>query len=499
MVFSIVGRVFARLALARPALARPLSFTVAVCSSTLQAATALRTSPPLAPSLAGMAAAMKDIKDAIKDIAGLTSAEVEYLTARGFGNVRIFARAAPSPELFITRVFTPYVQGMEIGGTMHKLDRDPVLAEASFVVAWEEAAAARTAELRHASEGAPLAALGPPGAYYTTAPQARTQSTLLPGDWQRQVDRWESQWTPKRTFPSKILQGSETVLARLLYEKDVTRQFTPLGLCDIVATRAYHYDGSVNVDRLERPKPDQALNISHAGEVYVDNGNRENTKSLTSWDANDAITSNLWALRWADLASDGPAEDFQNLLVKLIRSPDVDLYVFQPLYTSLSWRIAMAMREGASWDQASADLKRDRGWIDDQVQKLTREHRERRERRAVTPQRAPRGHSAQRGRSPAHRARSPAPSGRDHGGRQRSRSRQAQRASHKAPPKEGNYDRDKRARSVSRGGREYCKNFLAGKCKRKNCKYSHECPNCRKPGCAGGAGCTKSGNAGHKR
>ena len=43
-----------------------------------------------------------------------------------------------------------------------------------------------------------------------------------------------------------MVYGAEEVLARMLWEKDVSMMFTPLGLGEVVATRSYTATGQVN-------------------------------------------------------------------------------------------------------------------------------------------------------------------------------------------------------------------------------------------------------------
>ena len=44
--------------------------------------------------------------------------------------------------------------------------------------------------------------------------------------------------------------GADGTLARMLYEKHMTRQFTPVGLSEIYKSRTYNTDKSVNMARL---------------------------------------------------------------------------------------------------------------------------------------------------------------------------------------------------------------------------------------------------------
>ena len=128
----------------------------------------------------------------------------------------------------------------------HKSDQNPELTTAILTVAFEDAQTLRQRDLDVPGSGA-----GSGGAPLQNNGQPRPKG-LEKGDWQRGVDRWQSQWDPPRTFPNKMLVGAEDVLARLLWEKRVSKAFMPLFLSEIIDTRAYQSDG--NTDRVAKPR-----------------------------------------------------------------------------------------------------------------------------------------------------------------------------------------------------------------------------------------------------
>ena len=67
-------------------------------------------------------------------------------------------------------------------------------------------------------------------------------------NWDREYGwrRLRGLYTPKRSFPHKMVAGAEEVLARLLLEIDVSKTFTPLGLGEIIAVRSHDANGRVN-------------------------------------------------------------------------------------------------------------------------------------------------------------------------------------------------------------------------------------------------------------
>ena len=80
-----------------------------------------------------------------------------------------------------------------------------------------------------------------------------TATTLSSKDWLEGVANWESQWRgTTRAFKTAEICGSEKVLARLLFQKLMSRNYTPLFLTDIVSTRTYRADGQLNTHAASR-------------------------------------------------------------------------------------------------------------------------------------------------------------------------------------------------------------------------------------------------------
>ena len=241
----------------------------------------------------------------------------------------------------------------------HKSERHADITETVFFVAWEEANLLRDREFA-ATVSAPLPPLA--AQEHGPNPPAQKAPVVLPlADWQRGVDRWEQQWTPKREFPTSMLTGSDFVLARLLWERNVSRVFTPLGLTEVVCTRAFNLDGTININRVDKPQRDAALRISATG-VETESATAADTELGSKWDTADAIDANGWALRWAEYASDPVWDDWRNWLLRLLRETGFGLKPFSYFYLVAGWRIAMAMRGGVTWDEAVTKLMADANW-----------------------------------------------------------------------------------------------------------------------------------------
>ena len=296
---------------------------------------------------------------AIKEESGLSDDDIEDLVAKGYTTIRLFARAPTNVDKLIERIVEPYVVGVTIDLLEHKSERHADITETVFFVAWEEANLLRDREFA-ATVSAPLPPLA--AQEHGPNPPAQKAPVVLPlADWQRGVDRWEQQWTPKREFPTSMLTGSDFVLARLLWERNVSRVFTPLGLTEVVCTRAFNLDGTININRVDKPQRDAALRISATG-VETESATAADTELGSKWDTADAIDANGWALRWAEYASDPVWDDWRNWLLRLLRETGFGLKPFSYFYLVAGWRIAMAMRGGVTWDEAVTKLMADANW-----------------------------------------------------------------------------------------------------------------------------------------
>ena len=123
-------------------------------------------------------------------------------------------------------------------------------------------------------------------------------ATLRTGQWCEQVEKYESSWSPLRSFPVKMLLGAESVFARLLHEANSSRMFTPVGLGDFWKNRAYAANGQLNV-LAQKKSEDKAL--VEANHQHV---------SKTQWAIIDGLETVKWAKTWAAYGPDEVADMF---------------------------------------------------------------------------------------------------------------------------------------------------------------------------------------------
>ena len=81
-----------------------------------------------------------------------------------------------------------------------------------------------------------------------------------------------------------------------------------------------------------------------------------------TWQFMDGVMSIYWALRWAAYAADDTAEDFIQFWETNVRS-NPSLQSAQIIFHAAQWKIAVEMREGATWDNAFRALQKDNDWM----------------------------------------------------------------------------------------------------------------------------------------
>ena len=475
------------------------------------------------------AAAAKAAFQEMLEESGLNDAERNYLKAKGITTARHLERSASDEHEYIQALVNPYLQGTTVATEEHKADRDVEVAKTCFLVCLDLVKESRQPQpaAAAAAGGQVAAATGVAGAATAPAtPAASTATTLSARDWTEGINNWEAQWKgTSRSFKTAEIAGSEKVLARLLFQKLSSRNFTPLFLTEVVATRTYRSDGQLNNHAAAR-RQDSALETvakgiaRQMGEEVPDYHDDGRLVALSRAMVEDCLRANSWALRWVAMGSEDNIERVEEFWKNAIRTNAFgdrfgDMKIFQQVYTAAQWRIAYAMKAGVTFDTAIDEFIKDERWLERQVKqaelvsntrggKDSGKHADEKGRKGGGRDRDGRHGDRRRSRS---RSKGGKGGGRDRDRRHsRSRSRGGRyirNADHGSSQQDKAFkDRGRHDRSVSRGGTQLCRNFNCGICKKpgKNdpnpdkksvCKFSHTCWNCRRPNCKGAAHCSK--------
>ena len=407
---------------------------------------------------------------------GLPEEALAYLRARGLLSERRLAAVAATQAEFVEIIVQPFFNGFEVAGVSHKSQQDPALARALLVIACQMAHEATRAG---AATPAPLVPAAPSGgATPQAAIPARAPSALSPGEWKLQIEQFESKWTPRRVFLQKLLIGAETVLARLLHELHTTRLFTPLGLGEILRVRAYTTSGQVN--HLATKQRDAAFSLATGKDGAAELSLRSQSWSPSSqWAIPDGLEAVKWAIVFAGHTDcDEVADNWVERFRCMVRLRGDRLDFVKAVYDASSWRLALDMRSGFSFEAATKAISRDTPWLS----AFEGQYRAPAQERGERPERGDRRHQERGDRRQQER-----------GDRKRSRNRRRRTRS----PGRSEKHRDRRAspppsalatgarlseaswvHANDAAGKNICKNFNRGVCKAKECKRSHRCAIC---------------------
>ena len=155
--------------------------------------------------------------------------ELEYLQKKGIVSARHLARAASDDLEFAARVIQPFVDGVDIDGTLHKVSRCADGSRTCFLVAYDLSLEKKAQGFAQAATQSIAPQSGAPQLAGTAAaaPLQSTASVLAIADWDDLKSTWEKQWVPSRKFDDHQLLGAERILARTLYQIRHTRAFAP--------------------------------------------------------------------------------------------------------------------------------------------------------------------------------------------------------------------------------------------------------------------------------
>ena len=179
----------------------------------------------------------------------------------------------------------------------------------------------------------------------------KSKKELEPGEFEDRCAKWERQFVQvARTFPRRLLQGADEAMARVMWEKVVTRDYKPPMLGEVIFSRTFQANGKLN---------------EHASDPYVpaseDEKPEPEKKRLkfknpdTTWGFLHALEANKWLWVWAGLCEDISIVPFVEFLKDLVEN-GTSLKVCKRLYVKLMWGICTEMQKGETADQAFNSL-----------------------------------------------------------------------------------------------------------------------------------------------
>ena len=283
----------------------------------------------------------------------------EYLDLRGVKTTATLALLGKDEDSLDRTLIQPLLQGwlkpcgtakIEIPASEHPI------AKAVITHMWLVAKQAMQQVIQQAQQPT----VPPPST--TTTPSASTSEdkvpkTLAPGRWTTLVGAYQKQQLGglDRRFPTHELLGSEHIIARMLHEFEVSKLFTPVGLGEIISSRTFLPTGEPN----PLAKKDRSTGKLRLAEDGLE------TLPETPWEPRSlmAILDGLQSIRWAyiltAMAPEQVITQFFDWMVKLCRSRPSKTDQLSQFWHSTSWKIAIAMRSGSTFEEAVATVMRD--------------------------------------------------------------------------------------------------------------------------------------------
>ena len=279
---------------------------------------------------------------------GVPTDGITYLAAIGMLNPAALANAAVSDEELMTEVSQPFIDGINIDGTMHKYDGIAVRWRSAVRQSWNECCKL----VFPPTPAAPAAAA--PAAAEQAAPASRPRKSrkeLEAGEFETNCLKWEQQFTQvKRTFPRELLRGADEAMARVLWEKYITRTFTPPPLGEVIFSRTFMADGRLNTSAADPYVP-----ASDDEKEEKREPRKKYREPRTTWCVLHALDATKWLWIWAGLCDEASITVFCDYLKGLIEH-GTGIGIVKQLYSILLWRVCAAMSRGETADQALNEL-----------------------------------------------------------------------------------------------------------------------------------------------
>lgn len=300
----------------------------------------------------------------LADVAAEAGAGTElsaYLEDRGIKTPATLALLANDDSEFDSVVLQPLMSGWKTkaGSAITVPESEKPIAKAILKHMWNLARGIYKAQMAAHSPPSPPATSGTAGtgATSTTTKDDKIPKTLPAGVWSSAIKRYESQQIggTNRTFPTQELVGAEVVLARIHHELTVSKLFTPVGLGEILQKRTFQASGEPNMLAKKESKP-TTFTASNDQLVATEEQQWQPRGLL-------AILDGLASVRWAyvllEMEPEASVHSFFDWATKLARSRPQKTDQLNQWWTTISWRLALELRGGKSWDEAAGPLQRD--------------------------------------------------------------------------------------------------------------------------------------------
>ena len=304
---------------------------------------------------------MPSLQDLANDAAAGPTLQ-EYLESRSIKTSATLALLASDEESLDRTLVQPLFQGWAKadGTTLTVPENEKPIAKAMLLHMWQ---LARQAWNKTLAATTPQAPMNPPTTPATSASTPtsddKVPKTLAPGRWTQLINAYQSQQIGgmDRIFPVQELLGTEPVLARILHEHEVSKLYSPVLLGELMSMRTFLPTGEPN-PLSKKDRSTQKLQLTgDTGTLVASTEEPWQPRSVL------AILDGLDSIRWAyvlcNIGSEQAIHQFFNWLVKLTRSRPQKTDQVSQFWVTISWKLAMEMRAGKTFDETVVILMKD--------------------------------------------------------------------------------------------------------------------------------------------
>eukprot|EP00435_Cladocopium_sp_Y103_P054359 s601_g17.t1 len=186
----------------------------------------------------------------------------------------------------------------------------------------------------------------------------KAPKTLPAQIWQKQVSRYNAvtiEGRPRR-FPEREVLGAEQVLGRMWFEHTTTKSYTPTGLGEILQKRSFTASGDVNPLQ-KQTKSVQLLRIEDDCLVQDEEGKSWTPRSILA--VLDGVNSIRWAWVLLQIGEEDHIHTFAEWFIQKVRGRANKLENMRAFWDAIGWKMAMSMRSGQSFGEASVEVMAD--------------------------------------------------------------------------------------------------------------------------------------------
>ena len=281
--------------------------------------------------------------------AGLDKQVIVFLRDRGVTSSGVLYHLFADRSK-IGRTLEPLKAGVTIGGNTLKMDEVAIdVATASLEHIVDEIEFARAAKLQPLTTQP--SSQPTPSSQTTSTDPAKAPKTLPKGYWAKRIKDFESSQIEgrNRVFPVHLLVGAEETLARMVFEAESSRLFTPVRLGEVISTRNFTPSRQVNPFAKTEDRFTEALSLDHSGAlVRRDRRIPEPQKALTVIDALEAVR---WAMIFARWGEEFVIGQFVDFFINLVRDNQNKIPQIREYYRKSSWDLAMHLRAEGSFQE----------------------------------------------------------------------------------------------------------------------------------------------------